>query len=66
VSDPQPLDVFALLDEVQAIARTGLHFSENPFDLERYTKLLETAQRQYVAHTTLDDSVIRARCDAEI
>jgi ADP-ribose pyrophosphatase YjhB (NUDIX family) len=66
VSDPQPLDVFALLDEVQAIARTGLHFSEDPFDRERYTKLLDTAQRQYAAHTTVDDSVIRARFDAEI
>ncbi len=35
----QPLDVYALIDEVQAIARTGLHYSENPFDRERYTKL---------------------------
>jgi ADP-ribose pyrophosphatase YjhB (NUDIX family) len=66
VSDLESLDVFALLDEVQAIARTGLHFSENPFDRERYTKLLEAAQRQYASRTTLDDSAIRARFAAEI
>ena len=66
MSDPQPLDVFALLDEVQAIARTGLHFSEDPFDRERYTKLLDTAQRQYAAHTTLDRSDIRERFEAEL
>jgi ADP-ribose pyrophosphatase YjhB (NUDIX family) len=66
VNDDPPLDVFALLDEVQAIARTGLHFSENPFDRERYTKLLDTAQRQYAAHTTLDRSAVQARFEAEI
>ena len=54
MSDDQALDVFALLDEVQAIARTGLHFSENPFDRDRYTRLLDTAERQYAAriHST--------------
>ena len=66
MSEPDALDVFALLDEVQAIARTGLHFSENPFDRERYTKLLDTAQRQYAARTSLDDSTIRERFAAEI
>jgi ADP-ribose pyrophosphatase YjhB (NUDIX family) len=66
VNDDRPLDVFALLDEVQAIARTGLHFSDNPFDRERYTKLLDTAQRQYAAHTTLDGSAVQARFEAEI
>ncbi len=66
MSDDQALDVFALLDEVQAIARTGLHFSENPFDRERYTKLLDTAERQYAARTALDRATIRARFEAEI
>jgi ADP-ribose pyrophosphatase YjhB (NUDIX family) len=66
VSDDQPLDIFALLDEVQAIARTGLHFSENPFDRERYARLLDVAKRQYAAHTNLDNSVIAARFESEI
>jgi 8-oxo-dGTP pyrophosphatase MutT (NUDIX family) len=66
VSDDQALDVFALLDEVQAIARTGLHFSENPFDRDRYTRLLDTAERQYAARTSLDRAAIRERFEAEI
>jgi 8-oxo-dGTP pyrophosphatase MutT (NUDIX family) len=66
VNDDQPLDVFALLDEVQAIARTGLHYCENPFDRERYTRLLDTAAREYTARTALGDAEIRARFDAEV
>ena len=66
MSDDQPLDIFALLDEVQAIARTGLHYSENPFDRERYTRLLAAAQRQYTARTTLEASAVRERFEAEI
>ena len=59
-------DVFALIDEVQAIARTGLHFSENPFDRERYTRLLEAAEREYSARTSLASAAVRERFDAEI
>ncbi len=66
MSEDQPLDVFALLDEAQAIARTGLHFSENPFDRERYTRLLDATQREYAAHTMLESSAVRDRFDAEI
>jgi 8-oxo-dGTP pyrophosphatase MutT (NUDIX family) len=66
VSDEQPHDAFALLDEVQAIARTGLHYCENPFDRDRYTRLLEAALREYTARTSLDTAEIRARFDAEI
>jgi ADP-ribose pyrophosphatase YjhB (NUDIX family) len=66
VSDDQPLDVFALLDEVQAIARTGLHYSENPFDRERYTRLLDAALRGYTERTAVAGDEIRRRFDAEI
>jgi len=66
VSNQGPLDAFALIDEVQAIARSGLHYSENPFDRERYTKLLAAAQREYVARTTLGEAALQERFDAEI
>ncbi len=62
----EPLDVFALLDEVQAIARSGLHYCENPFDRERYTKLLETAEREYANRTTLAEAAVHERFAAEI
>ncbi len=64
--DAERLDVFALLDEVQAIARSGLHYSDNPFDRERYTKLLEAAAREYSARTALDEDAVRERFAAEI
>jgi 8-oxo-dGTP pyrophosphatase MutT (NUDIX family) len=66
VSNDEPLDVFALLDEVQAIARSGLHYSENPFDRERYTKLLAAAQREYTSRTPLDNDAIDERFAAEL
>jgi ADP-ribose pyrophosphatase YjhB (NUDIX family) len=55
-----------LLDEVRAIARTGLHYSADPFDRERYERLLEIASEEYAARTTLDAATIRARFEAEI
>jgi 8-oxo-dGTP pyrophosphatase MutT (NUDIX family) len=66
VSNERSLDVFALLDEVQAVARSGLHYSENPFDRERYTKLLAAAQREYTSRLPLDDGAVRARFAAEV
>jgi ADP-ribose pyrophosphatase YjhB (NUDIX family) len=55
-----------LLDEVRAIARTGLHYSENPFDRARYERLLELAAQEYADRTALDAPTIRARFDAEV
>ena len=66
MTDDPSLDVFALLDEVQAIARTGLHYSENPFDRERYTRLLAAAQREYTTRTTLEPAALGARFENEI
>jgi ADP-ribose pyrophosphatase YjhB (NUDIX family) len=60
------LDVHALLDEIRAIARTGLHYSENPYDRERYERLLELAAREYAERSSLDHPTIRARFDARI
>jgi 8-oxo-dGTP pyrophosphatase MutT (NUDIX family) len=57
---------FELLDEVRAIARTGLHYAENPFDRERYARLLEITSHEYAAHTGLDAGTIRARFEADI
>jgi len=66
VKNDQPLDVFALLDEVQAIARTGLHYSADPFDRERYSRLLDMTLREYAAHTGIESDTVRERFEAEI
>ncbi len=43
------MDIVALLNEIQAIARTGLHFTEGIYDRERYERLLELATQSYEA-----------------
>jgi ADP-ribose pyrophosphatase YjhB (NUDIX family) len=60
------IEPLAAFDEVRAIARTGLHYSENPFDRERYERLLNIAVDGYVRHTSLPPQAIRARFDAEV
>jgi ADP-ribose pyrophosphatase YjhB (NUDIX family) len=57
---------FELLDELRAIASTGLHYAEDPFDRERYERLLAIASHEYATRTSLDADAIRARFEAEI
>jgi ADP-ribose pyrophosphatase YjhB (NUDIX family) len=49
-----------LLDSVQAIARTGLTYASDPYDLERYTKLLELAERGYAETLEVPADAVRA------
>ena len=55
------IDVYALLDEVRAVAQTGLHYATDPFDRERYERLLAMTTREYAERTGLDDTEVRAR-----
>ena len=59
-------DILSLADEAQAIARTGLHYSDNPFDIERYTRLLAAAEREYADHTGLSGESVRERLAADV
>ena len=36
-----------LLDELQVLARNGLTYAQNPYDRERYARLLELASLYY-------------------
>ena len=58
-------DVVTLLDEIRAIARSGLHYAENPFDRARCERLLEIAAQGYADVTGLESEVVRARFLAE-
>ncbi|MEX2207766.1 MAG: NUDIX hydrolase N-terminal domain-containing protein [Myxococcota bacterium] len=40
-----PRRLLELADEIRALATTGLHYTEGPFDRERYAKLLSIASR---------------------
>jgi ADP-ribose pyrophosphatase YjhB (NUDIX family) len=60
------MDIIALLDEVQATARTGLHFTEGAYDKERYTRLLELVTQSYSDWLDLPAESIQARFAAEL
>jgi len=55
------IDVFALLDEVRALAQTGLHYATDPFDRERYAALFDLSTREYAERAGLDEPDVRAR-----
>jgi ADP-ribose pyrophosphatase YjhB (NUDIX family) len=50
-----------LLDEVRAVAQTGLHYSTDPFDRERYERLLGIATAEYAERAGLDEREVRER-----
>ncbi len=37
------MNLFTLLDELQSIAKTGLHYTQDAYDQARCTRLLELA-----------------------
>ncbi|MBS4192757.1 NUDIX hydrolase N-terminal domain-containing protein [Bacillus sp. FJAT-49705] len=37
----------SLLDQIRSIAQLGLEYANNPYDIERYEKLLELASNEY-------------------
>lgn len=59
------MDIFSLLDDLQAIARDGLHYTSDPYDRERYSRLLDLAARSYGELLQIPDAAIRARLLAE-
>ncbi|MDQ4080078.1 MAG: NUDIX hydrolase N-terminal domain-containing protein [Gemmatimonadota bacterium] len=59
-------DVLALLDEMQAIARTGLNFSTDPYARAHYTRLLELATTFYGRALNISPEAVRARLKGEI
>lgn len=46
--------------EIQALAQTGLAFTKDPYDAERYAKLRSLALRIMVAHSAADPSRLEA------
>jgi ADP-ribose pyrophosphatase YjhB (NUDIX family) len=46
---------------VRAVAQTGLHYSSEPFDRERYERLLAIATAEYAERTGLDEREVRER-----
>jgi len=60
------MDILSLLDELQTIARNGLKYAADPYDRERYGRLLDLAAAQYEALLGLPAAEVRQRFAAEL
>lgn len=60
------MNLLSLLDELQAIARNGLAYTESPYDVERYEKLLDLVSRYYEQTLDLPASEVKQRFAAEL
>jgi ADP-ribose pyrophosphatase YjhB (NUDIX family) len=60
------MDILALLEQMQHIARNGLNYSQNPYDRERYDKLLALTTQSYGALLAEPAENIRALFTAEL
>jgi ADP-ribose pyrophosphatase YjhB (NUDIX family) len=59
-------DILTLLEEVQAVARTGLNFSSNPYERERCERLLQVVSEYYGQALDLPPTEVRARLAREL
>ncbi len=55
-----------LLDELRSIAQLGINYAKDPFDLERYRRLLQIAADSYSEITGLPSEEIKARFSKEL
>jgi 8-oxo-dGTP pyrophosphatase MutT (NUDIX family) len=55
-----------LLDQLRSIAQFGLNYSKDPYDRERYHRLMDLAAGQYSAITGLTTETIRDRFAREL
>lgn len=60
------MDIFPLLDELRTIACNGLQYATNPFDLERYQRLLELTSQRYADTLDLPAAEVRQRLTGEL
>ena len=60
------MDIFAHLDELRAIARNGLRFASDPYDRERYERLMALATQTYSELLDMPAERIRARFQNEL
>jgi 8-oxo-dGTP pyrophosphatase MutT (NUDIX family) len=60
------MDLWPLLNELQALARNGLTYATNPYDRERYQRLLTLASQYYGAVLNLPAPEVQQRLTAEL
>src|ERR1043166_5743347 len=60
------MDILPLLDELATIARNGLNYTENPYDRERYERLLALTSQYYGQALDLPPEEVRQRLSGEL
>jgi len=55
------MNIYALLDELRTIARNGLRFASDPYDRERYQRLMALTTQTYSELLGVPDDAVRAR-----
>jgi ADP-ribose pyrophosphatase YjhB (NUDIX family) len=60
------MDILPLLDELQTIARNGLNFTSNPYDRERFERLLALVAKYYGQALDLPPAEVRQRLVGEL
>lgn len=59
-------DIMHLLESLQQIAREGLHYARDPYDIARYERLMQLAVAQYTTLLDVPSADVRSRLAAEI
>ncbi len=61
-----PKNIIGLLEEIRAIAQTGLHYAKDPHDQERYKRLFDLCVTQYARISDLSESELKARLNKDL
>lgn len=56
----------SLLDHIRSISQLGLRYANNPYDIERYEKLLELACKEYSEISDIKQSEIIEKFKSEL
>jgi len=65
MTDDETVDLLSLLDEVRTIAQNGLEYADDPYDEERYERLLELATEYYGRTLDRPPATLRERLAEE-
>ncbi|MFB6219233.1 MAG: NUDIX hydrolase N-terminal domain-containing protein [Halobacteriaceae archaeon] len=60
------MDALALLDELRAMAQTGLNYADDPYDRARYERILELVETHYGETLDLPPAAVRERLADEL
>lgn len=60
------VELLSLLDELRAMAQTGLAYTDDPYDRERYNRLLELVEIYYDKTLDLPEKEVQTRLAAEL